>query len=79
MLGIFVGLVITMYFFLLGMFTGLNLGKRRPSGLPGAARKRVLMISIDGFRYDYILRGHSPNLASLGTDHQCVMQPSHHV
>jgi predicted AlkP superfamily pyrophosphatase or phosphodiesterase len=30
-------------------------------------KKKLLLISIDGFRFDYIMRGKTPNLAQLGS------------
>lgn len=36
--------------------------------------KKLLLISIDGFRFDYIMRGKTPNLVALGTS--CFFSPS---
>ena len=50
-------------------FLGYHYGKAQTPPTIGKSRKgkKLLLISIDGFRFEYLTRGQTPNLAKLGT------------
>lgn len=51
--------------FIFGYAVGLH--KTRKGGVVvSGVKKRVLLVSIDGFRFDYIMRGKTPHIAALG-------------
>lgn len=58
-------LILLCEFFILGYQIGKALGLAANGKSKKA--KRLLVVSIDGFRFEYLTRGLTPNLAKLGT------------
>lgn len=59
-------LVLCIDSFAIGYISGKASMKNRLIAAPPKNRKKLLLISIDGFRFDYIMRGKTPNLVELG-------------
>lgn len=57
-------LVLCIDSFAIGFISGKASMKHRLVVAPN--RKKLILISIDGFRFDYIMRGKTPNLVELG-------------
>lgn len=58
-------LVLCVDSFVIGFISGKASRKNQLIAAPN--RKKLILISIDGFRFDYIMRGKTPNLVELGT------------
>lgn len=67
-------LVLVVILLLECFFFGYHAGKalNSPVVVKPSQAKKLLLISIDGFRFEYLTRGLTPNLAKLGITLQCV-------